>query len=271
MNRSKLVRAAALGAMIMIALAAPTAADDSLQADVSFGYQTGDYGSTFDTDVYSLTTRVRWQFSRAEVRVSVPYFQLDSEGAVQIIGGQPTPVDDIPQIQIPGFPTPGPTSQTTSISGVGDAKVRGEYTVLQSAANLALVGEIKAPTADEQEGLGTGEFDYLGGAGLVLPLGRTNILADVSYTVVGDIDGYDYENVMAIGSGLAWTVGQNGQLFIYAESRNSPIDGEDDRRDVALGASKKFTKNYRLSGSVIKGLSDSSEDFGAALSFGRSF
>ncbi len=247
-------------------------------ADIGVGYLSGDYGTDFDTELFSFTTRLRRQFSRGEIRVSLPYVNLTSEGEVTIVDGRPVRTPDaLPGL--PGFPgPPAPSASETSVSGVGDAKLRGELHVVQGTDSrpwVSVVAQVKAPTADEAEGLGTGETDLTGGVGVVYPLGRVSALVDASFTKMGDPEGFDFEDVLAYGGGLSWRIGASAKqrMFVYAESRESPFVGEEDRVDAALGANGRFGANeaFKLSASVIVGLSDSTEDYGVAVAVGRSF
>ncbi len=242
------------------------------QVDVGVGYLSGDYGTNVDTDLYSFTTRLRRQFERGAVRVSLPYLNVQSEDQVTLVDGRPVRTVDV----VPGLPGLPPSD--TSVSGVGDAKVRGEYHVLEGRGArpwVSLNAEVKAPTADESEGLGTGEVDLSGGVGLVYPLGRTSLLLDASYTKMGDPETVDFEDVAAFGGGVSWTLGESErqQLFVYAESRESPLPGQEDRFDAALGTNARVGADgtLRFSASVLFGFSDSSEDFGVAVNLGRVF
>jgi hypothetical protein len=181
----------------------------------------------------------------------------------------------------PGGPSAGtaPTGGNDSVEGIGDLRLRGEWYALTGTTRrpwVSLLADVKAPTASENDGLGTGEIDVKGGLGIVQPIVRhTSLLADVSYTRMGDPDGIEYDNVVAVGAGLSRKLGarRGRYVFAYLEHRSHPIEGQDARLDLQLGASTRIGEGRRnkLSGSVLAGLSDTAEDFGVMMSYGRLF
>jgi hypothetical protein len=250
--------------------------------DLTFGYLTGDYGTASTMDTRTMAMRLRWMRPRSEVRVTLPYMSVDGSGETVLVGGSPVrPVGALgivpPGLGLPGSP-PGTISRPVTESGPGDAKVRGEYFVVEGAERrpwVSVLGEVKAPTGDERKGLGTGELDYRGGLGVLHLLGRTALLADGAYAVMGDPEGIDFQNVIEVGFGASRAVGRSpGQaIFVYAQNRTHPVEGAEDRRDLLAGFSRRFglTQSYVLSAAAIVGLSDTADDRGLALTFGRRF
>jgi hypothetical protein len=63
---------------------------------------------------------------------------------------------------------------------------------------------VKFPTADEDKGLGTGEFDYIGQLDLAKTFGRFTPLATVGYKVKTDAPGLELDNVWFASGGTAY-------------------------------------------------------------------
>ncbi len=75
-----------------------------------------------------------------------------------------------------------------SQSGLGDITLTAGYIILQESQTLPAVRPLiylKFPTADEDEGLGTGEFDVGGGLGAVKWFGRWYTFAEGRYIFQG--------------------------------------------------------------------------------------
>src|SRR5260221_7408141 len=143
------------------------------------------------------------------------------------------------------------TVREEPVRGVGDARLRGEIFIVQGSATrpwLSGVAEVKAPTGSESDGLGTGKYDTTGGVGFLQPVGRVRILADASYTWVGDPAGIDLRNVIDTGAGIAVHVGARPGSYIslYLDNRTDPVPGLADRRDLALGGIVQFGREDRL-------------------------
>jgi hypothetical protein len=254
----------------------------ALSADLTYGRLSGDYGTGESSDLDIFTTRVRWTLRRGEVRISMPYLRLTGTGNVTLTPGGPVGNGNGAGN---GNGNAGASSASTAPSGatetegIGDLRLRGEWYLLAGSAQrpwVSLVADVKAPTASESDSLGTGEVDVKGGVGIVQPMiRRTSLLADVSYTRMGDPEEFDYENVLTVGAGMSRKFGQRGgrYLFAYLEHRSHPVLGQDARLDLQLGASARVGPEARskIAGSFLLGLSDTAEDFGLVLSYGRSF
>jgi hypothetical protein len=273
-----------LAAALLTACALPAAATTSdapgpLRADISVGYFTGDYGTGDTTDVSVVSPRLRWALPRGELRASFPLLNISTTDNVALIGGRPVGAD----AEDDGTPAPalGPATSAPlprSLQGIGDVRVAGELDLLPGTATrpwLSGILELKIPTANEEDGLGTGEMDVEAGLRLSQPLGQAWLLVDASYTLVGDPDYYDYDDVVALAVGCSARVGasHNTQVHAFVENRSHPTPNRADRLDLAVGGSRRLGRDerMRLSVSAFVGLSDTAEDLGLALVFGRLF
>ena len=244
-------------------------------ADVQFGHLAGDYGTGSDSELQSVSPRLRWLSSRREFRIVVPVLRLSEEGNVRIVGG--TPIPDALSLA-PLVPPSAPRRESSE--GLGDAKAAAEVFVVRGIGErhpwISLSAEIKLPTGDEEAGFGTGEVDYTGGTTLLQPLGdRVHLLVDAGYTRMGDPPEFDYDDVITTGVGLACAVGarEGRQIQFYVENRTHPLPGLADRLDAQLGGSLRFgaALRGRITVTILAGLSDTAEDFGASLALAHTF
>lgn len=222
----------------------------------------GDYGLEDDTTVDVLNLSARWYLPRFELQLSVPYLRIDGPADIVIIGGQPVAVSD--------------EGASSTESGLGDIVIQGDYylrTATESGPWVIGLLRLKAPTGDEDKGLGTGAADVEAGIGLIQPHGRLNWLADVGYTWVGSSSEYDLQDVLRVGAGVAMSFGPNDRhnSYVYLESRSNMVKGSDDRQSLALGLGTSLdqAQRVRVSASLFIGLSETAEDVGFYLTIGR--
>lgn len=226
------------------------------------GRFTGDYGLDEDTTVDLLNLSATWYLPRAELQLSVPYLRIDGPADIRFIGGQP--------VAVPG------EGDSRAESGIGDLVIQGEY-YLRAATESGpwVIGllRFKAPTGDEDRGLGTGAADVEVGIGLIQPQGQLHWLADVGYTWVGSSSDFELRDVLRVGAGLAMSFGPNDRhnSYVYLENRTNMVKGSDDRRSLAFGAGTSLdqAQRVRVSASLFIGLSDTAEDFGFYVTLGR--
>jgi len=196
--------------------------------------------------------------------VTVPYLRQSSTGQVTWVGGKPVRVDKAPR-----------TATESSESGLGDIMLRGTYALLREGPgpfDLGLAGKIKLPTADEKKGLGTGELDA--GAGLefakAINSGWT-LLADAYYTLIGDPEGVDYNNQLALDLGFYKSLNQDLGLTVLFETQSAITDGGTDPRSLSGTLSYGASDGFQFSGGLTLGLSDGSPDAGISVGFSRKF
>jgi hypothetical protein len=231
------------------------------------GRFTGDYGEAEETTLDVLSLNARWYFNRAEMQVSLPYLRIDGSADVRWVDGQPVAV--------------GPDSVSGNQrqeSGLGDVVLRGEYYLRTGTNNSPwIIGllRVKLPTGNEDRGLGSGATDVETGIGLIQRHGPINWLADVGYTFAGSVSGFDTKNEVRLGVGASMPFGQNerNSSYVYLENRTNRFEGSDDRRSVAVGVStsQDEARRLRLSASMFFGLTDTAEDVGVYLTFGRRY
>lgn len=230
----------------------------------SFNYDTGKYGTPDRTNSVYIPFTLKRYFEDGDLSVTVPYLRQSSTGQVTWVGGKPVRVDKTPR-----------AAAASSESGLGDIMLRGTYALMREgpkAFDLNLAGRMKLPTADESKGLGTGEMD--GGAGLEfakeINAGWT-LLADAYYTIIGDPEGVDYNNQLALDLGFYKPLNEDLGLTVIYETQSAISDGGSDPRSVSGTLSYGAPDGFQFTGGLTLGLSDGSPDAGLSAGFSRKF
>ena len=118
-----------------------------LTLSTSYDYSTGDYGQTVDTSITYIPVTAKLRYEQWTYKLTVPYLRITGPGVV--VGGGETVVVGTP------------IAKGTK-SGMGDILTSIGYTMPlhHPALSADFTGEIKFPTADEGDRLGTGNTDY---------------------------------------------------------------------------------------------------------------
>jgi hypothetical protein len=231
----------------------PTAAvKPTWEGGLFFSYLTGDYGQDRRTDIYYGSMMIKRYLSKGDITLTVPYLDIPSNG-VTFIGG-----------------TAEANASASGGSGLGDIILKGRYYAVDQDGPLPfidLVGSIKFPTADEDKGLGTGEFDFTALSEFTWRLGDSpwSALAELGYTFVGKPAGVDVKNRWLYSMGLAYEVDPKITLSGYLDGRTAIFEGEEDPLSILLVGQYKFRPDLRLDTLFEFGLTDGSPDFGVTL------
>jgi hypothetical protein len=217
-----------------------------------FSYLTGDYGLDRRTDIYYGSVMIKRYLSKGDITLTVPYLDIPSNG-VTFVGG-----------------TAEADTSASGGSGLGDIILKGRYYAVEQDGPLPfidLVGSIKFPTADEDKGLGTGEFDFTALSEFTWRLGDSpwSALAELGYTFVGKIPGVDMKNRWLYSAGLAYEVDPKLTLSGYLDGRTAIFEGEENPLSILLMGQYKFRPDLRMDTLLEFGLTDGSPDFGVTL------
>ncbi len=158
--------------------------------------------------------------------------------------------------------------------GFGDLQVGAKYTfVRMDNGGVGVRGFVKIPTADDQEGVGTGKadfgFDFIASGHVGTGLG---LAGNVGYTFKGDpklrnLDGSELVGDVDIGNPFRWGVGANFpadssvQGVVEFTGEILPDEAEfDDSTDLTLGMRFRFGESWYLSGGYRRNLSAESDN-----------
>jgi hypothetical protein len=228
------------------------------QTGLSFSYLTGDYGEDKDTDIYYSALTIKRYLEKGDVTLTVPYLDISADGAT-FVGGEVEPVDGV-----------------DGGSGLGDIILKGRYYAVAQDGLIPyidLVGSIKFPTADEDEGLGTGKTDFTCMVEFARRLKNQAWIAlgEVGYTFVGDPSGYDADNRWLYSAGLAYELDPKTTLSGYLDGRTAIFAGNDDPLSVLLIGEYKFRPDLRFDTILEIGLNDGAPDFGVTFGLRKRF
>jgi hypothetical protein len=243
-RRASFGGAAGLQLAALIGVPGLALADGSVRLSAGVEYTSGDYGGTEDIEDLYVPLTVAYGLPRIDLRLTVPYLEVE-------------------------------TGPDATESGLGD--VIGAvtvYDVLRSAdGTLALdfTGRVKFGTADETVGLGSGETDYSVQADVYKALGRGGFSTGAGYKVRGDTTTLDLQNVWFGYVGGLYYFSPRTLGEVYFDYRQPSLIGNDAVREVMAAITRRTSSRWRIHVYVIRGLSDTSPDWGAGLSTRANF
>lgn len=238
-----------------------------LQADefeISSGvdYSSGDYGGEVDTDILFVPVTLGYSSSPWKAQVTIPWIQIQGPG--NVVGGGDAGV-------IVGDE---PSQTTTTESGLGDIWGSLRYNVEAIPYEwfyMDAVAKVKFPTADEDRGLGTGEFDYTLQLDFFKPLGQLTPMATVAYKVKGDPDAYSLDNVFYLSVGADYRLNDSTNFGATLDYQEASTSTSDDALEIFSYLSHSINDDWDITGYTYFGLSDGSPDAGGGISVGYTF
>lgn len=234
--------------------AGPMAYAQSFSVSAGAEFTTGDYGGGTDTDVFYAPLSLGLDADDWSFRASIPYLELSGPGI--FLG------EDLPLVRDVRAPV---RMANEDVSGFGDLSLRVTKTTrLDSGGKweLDLTGRVKLPTADENDGLGTGETDYSASADLIRNVGAWSMFAGGGYRINGNPEGRDLNDI-AFGSLGAVRYTQSGSSWGVAyDFSQAASDGVDDAHELSTWLSFGLGSDVRLQLYGLSGLSDGGPDYG---------
>ncbi|MDO8730779.1 MAG: transporter [Candidatus Omnitrophota bacterium] len=214
---------------------------------------TGDYGTSEDTTITQLYETFVAKGQVGEIGVTLPYLFRNGNGVT---------VGESRRAQSGTIPE--------EADGIGDVQVTGTYFWLEedeSRPAVDLAGRVKFPTADDDEGLGTGRFDVGFGPELLKHFGQLITFADFELVLRDKPDNstikstrFDY----SLGVGYPLTDRFTG--YASLDGGTPTNSGADAPLELVLSAVYKATETVHLNGFLLAGLTEGSPDFGAGTS-----
>jgi hypothetical protein len=248
----------AISAFFLAVSSAPVLAQSSFSLGAE--YSQGDYGTGETTRSWYFP--FAWHYRGGDFRasVTVPYVMVEGSSQVTAGGMRLSPSG------MGGGGAGGGGSATRSASGLGDLLLSGGYRLLDESANrpwLAATAKVKFGTADETQGLGTGESDY----SLQLDAGKGPLSGYAGYRMLGDTTTVDYNDVAFAGAGLTLPLGKSRALGVDYYTEEAPLSGMDDVHQATLSLGGEVSREMDYSLYYIAGLSDSSADSVIGINF----
>lgn len=242
---------------MLVAMAAH-AQDGRLTLGAGLHYSSGDYGTGSTTRITTLAANARYEKGPWTYRATVPW--LEVEGASTVVPGI-------------GRVRGGPSPERTA-SGLGDIVLSATHATYYNPATtigLELTGKIKLATADESEGLGTGEPDFALLADFYKTFDRVTGFGGVGYHILGDAPGLPLENVLSANLGASYKLDERNSVGAMLEGRERALPGGAPQRELMGFWIHKFDSRWTAQAYALVGMADGSPDWGAGLSLARPF
>lgn len=260
--QNKFIKKACLPAAAVALMAQPALAEEE-QGQWSFtsgiDYSTGDYGDEGDTDILFVPFSLGYSQGPWAAKVTVPWVQIKGPGSV--IGGGDG-----------GVVVGG--AEAIDDSGLGDIWAQLSYSLESFPADygyLDLVGKVKFPTADEDKGLGTGEFDYTLQVDYFKPLGKLTPMATVAYKIKGDPEGSELDNVFFLSAGADYRLNETINFGATLDWQDASSSASDDSLEIFNYLGYRVNDANLLTFYSYIGLSDGSPDIGGGIQWKYSF
>jgi hypothetical protein len=231
-----------------------------LRASIGASFTTGDYGQDDDTDILYVPFALRYEADPVVLRLTVPYIRIRGPG--DVVGGTEGAV-------IVGS---GAGGRETN-DGLGDVVASATYVLYPSneLPVFELTGKVKFPTADEDEGLGTGEYDFTVELDASKAFGRLTPFATLGYRFLGDPPGADLDDVLFASLGLGVEVSPRFDAGLVYDWSQTASGGVEDAHELVPYLVWKLAERVRLNAYGIAGLSEGAADWGGGLSLGVDF
>lgn len=235
------------------AFAEDSADDAKITFSTGFDYTSGDYGATTDTDITSVPLSLKYEESRWNAKVSLPYVSIKGAGGVR------------PDTGVVGA-NAGARNRN---SGFGDLSVSGTFTAIENLDEqfyLDLTGKVKIPTANEDKQLGTGEFDYTAQVDLTKVFGNITPMLGGGYKWLGDSATLQLDNVWFWSAGVDYRLSDKTHLGGFFDWREAATATSEHQKDASIYISHRLNQTLKVQPYIGTGFSDGSPDFNAGLS-----
>lgn len=208
-----------------------------------FDYSSGDYGFSEDTEVFSVPLDLAYEDGPAAWRVSFSYLTI--KGPATVVGGGGAA---------------RPTSNTES--GFGDIYLSGTYRFGETLGKWELDGtvRVKAPTASESRGLGTGEWDVYGQLDLHRTFGKVTPFASLGWREFGTSAAYPLHSGIYTSAGAHFRPSASTVITGAFNWGERILDGEDDTTDALIAVTHDVNPNWRILVYALTGFTDASPD-----------
>ncbi|MEM7007058.1 MAG: transporter, partial [Pseudomonadota bacterium] len=159
----------------------------------------------------------------------------------------------------------GATGEIEQNSGFGDLTLGVNYNVPAEITGNWLVqlqGRLKIPTANEDQGLGTGEVDGGVAVDVAYSFGNFTPFTTVGFRWRGDPEGADLNNTFNVSVGGSYNLGNGYALLASYDFREETVDTAEESQEVFGAITGPVTDQLRwtLYGSV--GFTDGAPDGG---------
>lgn len=286
---------------VLLLISASSAHAQSWQVGTAPSFLTGSYGGDAKTDIFYAPITAKRLFKDGDVTVVVPYLCVTGTAGVTIVGESPirTGGAGATTTAVTSPTRPGAsgtrgaattTSRTTATTpttmatpspgmqrecGLGDVVVRGRYYVLDERRwypTIALRAHIKAPTADDERGLGTGRPDEGVGIEITRTVGSgLSVMADGGYTFIGQPEGVAFNRPWWYDVGLGQDFARGVvNVSVFFEQYQAIVPGLPNAQDVLVALTLK-SRGWQAQLAAQVGASEGAAERGFTVGLSRRF
>lgn len=255
-------------------------AQDGWTVSTSILYSRGSFLSQSTNNIFYFYAGGGYQSERWGINVSIPLVNQTNGGASQVggmilsngntMGSNNGSMSGGGMMGNSGGNTnQGTTSSSTSHSGIGDILLSGSYNICSedswivgASANAFL----KIPSADQQNGFGTGKLDNGYSLSVKKSVQTFVVLGDVGYMFLGNPANVSYIDPISYGLGIGKYFEEGRySLLLYYQGYSKILDGYNSPQTLALGINDKISSNVILTLIGSKGLSDVTPDLSLSV------
>lgn len=215
----------------------------------------GDYGATEPTEILYFPVSYALDAGQWGIRIQVPRLEVNGLGNVLVnVGGVTRAVAG--------------TESSTS-RGLGDVITSLVYRMPPMSSSAPAIDfrlDVKLPTADEDEGLGTGETDYSLQVDLSQNAGKNVLFATIGHNLRGKSElfpGLNDSTYMQLG--IARPVADKLSAGIFYDYRQAASDFADESHELVPYFNWEISNRWNFTGLTTVGFSDASADIGVMV------
>ena len=244
----------------------PAAAQSRFALGLAFDFASGDYGTGITSDTATTSLIVgHYPTDRLDIELTIPY--LYQTGSSTTSGGIRFGVPRGEEVTM-GPPQFGSDARETEDSrqGLGDLLLSVGYILLPESAatpQVRTTAFVKFPTADETEGLGTGEYDFGGGVTLAKWIDRVYLFGGATAVFPGEGAGLGLKDFQTYEAGAGRLIGEKLLPSVSLWGATAPSAESSSLLEARAKLSYQLSASTGLLGYLAAGLADNSPDYAA--------
>ncbi|GLO40140.1 MULTISPECIES: hypothetical protein [Pseudomonas] len=239
----------------LLCCASASVLGDTFSAAMGMDYSSGDYGTGTTSEIWYIPVVGKYETGPMTYKVTVPWLRITN-----------------PEVGPNGDPLPGGCRDVES--GLGDTVASAGYALLDGSDGglmLDLIGKVKFPTADEDQCLGTGEYDYTGQVDIAKALGPVTGFATLGWKKFGDPPDSDFDDPIFASLGFAMPVAAGTSAGASYDWRQKVVSTGAQIKELTLFLTHKLNQQWKVQLYAVKGFSDASPDAEGGLMLFHAF
>lgn len=245
------------------------AKDVSFAAGIGAEVSRGDYGVDADATVVTLPVLFFVNpLESVDISLEVPLVFLSSRSGSGVVVTQSGTAGRRHGSTSTTTTTTTTTTSTIKESGVGDISLTAGWTIVEDQAALPKIRPtiyLKAPTGDDELGLGTGTYEIGPGLSLSKWFDDVQLFAEAAYVFQDSTSSYLGKNYVnySVGGGIQAT--DRWFFSLFAKGSSAKVDGG--VAPIEGHAKVNYLQSRRISWEAyaMTGFSDASPDLGAGM------